>query len=237
MKIIVVDDYHRLSAKAAAIVAGQVILKNNSVLGLATGSTPEGMYAQLAQMYREETLDFSAVTTFNLDEYMGLDPNHPQSYHYYMHQHFFNHVNIPGQNIHIPSGAGYFGPAYDAMIEAAGGIDLQVLGIGGNGHIGFNEPGRYLNAQTHLIELSEETIEANSRFFRTKKEVPCQAITMGMGSIMKARRILLLASGKGKARAIKETVNGKISTEVPASFLQLHGEVTLIMDQEAAALL
>lgn len=241
MKIFVVDDYHQLSAKAAAIVAGQVILKNNAVLGLATGSTPEGMYAQLAQMYRNAAVDFSAVTTFNLDEYVGLDSGHPQSYHYYMHQHFFNHVNIPGQNIHIPSGvekdSAAFGQAYDAMIEAAGGIDLQVLGIGGNGHIGFNEPGRHLNVQTHLVELSEETIEANSRFFKTREGVPCQAVTMGMGSIMKAQRILLLASGKGKARAIKETVNGKISTEVPASFLQLHHAVTLIVDQEAAALL
>lgn len=241
MKIYIADDYRQLSVKAASIMASQMILKNNSVLGLATGSTPEGMYAQLVQMYREGTLDFSAVTTFNLDEYVGLNPEHPQSYHYYMHHHLFRHVNIPAQNIHIPSGlekdfAG-FGLLYDQKIESVGGIDLQVLGIGANGHIGFNEPDRHLNVRTHLVELTEETIADNSRFFKTKEEVPIQAITMGMGSIMNARRVLLLASGKGKALAIRETFSGKISTAVPASFLQLHREVILIADREAAALL
>ncbi len=241
MKIHIVDDYEQLSARAAGVVASQVILKNNSVLGLATGSTPEGMYRELVKMNREKVVDFSGVVTFNLDEYMGLPPGHPKSYHYYMHHHLFNHINADPQNIHIPSGqAKDMAKAcleYDQKIAAAGGIDLQVLGIGPNGHIGFNEPHPYLKMQTHTIDLTPETVAANSRFFDTGEEVPRQAVTMGMGSIMQARRILLLASGKNKAPAIKETVSGKISTAVPASFLQLHREVILILDKEAASLL
>lgn len=241
MKIHIVDNYDQLSARAAAVVAGLVNLKRNPVLGLATGSTPEGMYKRLAQLYREGAVDFSEAITFNLDEYVGLDPGHPQSYHYYMHHHFFSHVNVPAQNIHIPSGTAKdleaFGPAYDQKIAAAGGIDLQVLGIGGNGHIGFNEPGDCLNAQTHPVDLSKETIEDNSRFFKTKEEVPRRAVTMGMGSIFKAKSILLLASGKGKARAIKDTTCGHVTPRVPASFLQLHREVIVIVDKEAASLL
>lgn len=241
MKIHIVEDFQQLSAKAAAIVASQVILKNNSVLGLATGSTPEGMYRRLALMNREGMVDFSEVVTFNLDEYLGLSPDHPQSYHYFMHHHLFNHINICAQNIHIPSGQAKnleeFCLAYDQKIADAGGIDLQVLGIGGNGHIGFNEPDRSLKLQTNIVDLTEETIAANSRFFNTPGEVPRQAVTMGMGSIMRAQRILLLASGKSKAPVIKETVSGKITTEIPASFLQLHREVILILDKEAASLL
>lgn len=241
MKIHVVEDYQQLSARAAGIAASQVILKNNSVLGLATGSTPEGMYRQLVQMNREGMVDYSEVVTFNLDEYLGLSPDHPQSYHYYMRHHFFNHVNVPPQNIHIPPGQeknmAECCLEYDQKITDAGGIDLQVLGIGVNGHIGFNEPHQFLKMQTHVVDLTEETIEANSRFFATREEVPRQAVTMGMGSIMLAKRILLLAGGKSKASAIKETVSGKITTEVPASFLQLHREVILVLDKEAAALL
>ncbi len=241
MIIHVADDYQQLSAKAARIVASQVILKNNAVLGLATGSTPEGMYRQLAQMYREGMVDFSRVVTFNLDEYLGLSPEYPQSYHYYMRHHFFDHVNISQQNIHIPHGQAKnlneMCLEYDGKIATAGGIDLQVLGIGANGHIGFNEPNPHLKMQTHIIDLKQDTIEANSRFFDTPEEVPRQAVTMGMGSIMKARRIMLLASGANKASAIKETLSGRITTEVPASFLQLHREVIFILDREAAALL
>ncbi len=241
MKVHIVEDYHKLSMKAADIVASQVILKNNSVLGLATGSTPEGMYRQLVEMNREGRVDFSEVVTFNLDEYLGLSPEHPQSYYHFMHHHLFNHVNIRAQNVHIPSGIGKemaaFCLAYDEEIAGAGGIDLQVLGIGGNGHIGFNEPDRHLKVQTNIVDLTEETIEANSRFFDTLDEVPRQAVTMGMGSIMLAKKILLLASGKSKAPVIKETVSGKITTEIPASFLQLHREVILILDKEAASLL
>ncbi len=241
MKIHIVEDYREMSTRAAGIVASQVILKNNSVLGLATGSTPEGMYRELVKLNQERTVDFSGVITFNLDEYIGLPPGHPQSYHHYMHHHFFNHINVAPQNIHIPQGqAGNMAETcleYDQKIADAGGIDLQVLGIGANGHIGFNEPHTYLKMQTHLIDLTEETVEANSRFFDTAEEVPRQAVTMGMGSIMQARRILLLASGKNKAPAIKETVSGKITTAVPASFLQLHREVILILDKEAASLM
>lgn len=243
MKILVVDDYDRLSARAAGIVASQVILKNDAVLGLATGSTPEGMYRELAEMSREGKVDFSGVVTFNLDEYAGLAPGHPQSYHHYMHRNFFDHVNIPPGNINIPSvtagdkDMNAFCREYDERITAAGGIDLQVLGIGVNGHIGFNEPDQFLNVGTYLVDLSKETIEANSRFFDTVEEVPRRAITMGMGSIMRAGRILLLAGGKNKAAAIRDTVSGKITTGVPASFLQLHREVTIIVDREAAALL
>ncbi len=241
MKVHVLEDYQQLSKKAAYLVASQVILKNKAVLGLATGSTPEGMYRRLAQMYREGAVDFSQVVTFNLDEYLGLSPEHPQSYHHYMHHHFFHHVNVPPENIHIPRGeeenlAGYC-RRYDHGIAAAGGIDLQVLGIGVNGHIGFNEPHEYLRTQTHVVELAEETIEANSRFFSAPEEVPRRAVTMGMGSIMQARRILLLASGKSKARAVKETVSGKLTTAVPASFLQLHRELVILLDREAASLL
>ncbi len=241
VRIHVVENYPELSLRAAGIVASQVILKEDTVLGLATGSTPEEMYRELAQLHREGKVDFSRVTTFNLDEYRGLDPGHPQSYHYYMRQHFFDHVNIKPENIHIPPGQGADIPTicqdYEQQIAAAGGIDLQVLGIGVNGHIGFNEPGSHLQTETHLVDLTAETIKANSRFFSTPKEVPRQAITMGMGSIMQARRILLLASGKSKSAAIRDTLGGRVTTAVPASFLQLHRRVILLLDREAAALL
>jgi len=241
MIIHVVEDYKQLSAKAADIVANQVMLKNNAVLGLATGSTPEGMYQQLVQMHREGTVDFSRVVTFNLDEYLGLSPEHPQSYHYYMRHHLFDHINISLQNTHIPLGQANnmnkMCLEYDGKIAAAGGIDLLVLGIGANGHIGFNEPNTHLKVQTHIIDLTQDTIEANSRFFDMPEEVPRQAVTMGMGSIMKARRIMLLASGTNKAPAIEETLSGRITTAVPASFLQLHHDVIFILDREAAAFL
>ncbi len=241
MKVHVVKDYQELSLRAAGIVASQVILKEDAVLGLATGSTPEGMYRELAQLNREGKVDFSRVTTFNLDEYWGLAPGHPQSYHYYMHQHFFDHVNLAPENIHIPPGDGVdvsnLCREYEQKIAAADGIDLQVLGIGVNGHIGFNEPDRRLEARTHLVDLTAETIAANSRFFSTPGEVPRQAITMGMGSIMQARRILLLASGENKAAAIRDTLGGRVTTAVPASFLQLHRRVIVLLDREAAALL
>jgi glucosamine-6-phosphate deaminase len=241
VKIHVVKDYQEMSDRAAGFVASQVILKNDAVLGLATGSTPEGMYRRLAAMHREGAVDFRQVTTFNLDEYLGLAPDHPQSYHFYMHRHLFHHINAAPENLHIPAGQARdmeaFCREYDDKITAAGGIDLQVLGIGGNGHIGFNEPGEFLQAGTHVVDLTEETVEDNSRFFASREEVPRQAITMGMGSILKARRILLLASGRGKARALQATVSGRITPRVPASFLQLHPQVTLILDQEAAALL
>jgi glucosamine-6-phosphate deaminase len=241
MKIYVVKDYRQMSLKAASIVASQVILKPNSVLGLATGSTPEGMYRELVKIHKQGTVDFREVVTFNLDEYLGLPPDHPQSYHYYMYNHLFNHINIAPENIHIPTGneknIEEFCRHYDRQISNAGGIDLQVLGIGVNGHIGFNEPGLYLNVQTHVVNLAEETIKANSRFFDSPGQVPRRAITMGVGSIMQSGKIILMASGKSKARAIKETVSGKVTASVPASILQLHDQVILVLDREAASLL
>ncbi len=241
MKIFIVDDYEQMSIKAATIVASQVILKNSAVLGLATGSTPEGMYARLVQMYKEGTVDFSEVKSFNLDEYIGLAPDHHQSYNYYMHQHLFNHINIASDNIFIPDGKTedieLFCKEYDETIAAAGGIDIQVLGVGVNGHIGFNEPDRHLETGTNAVFLTQETIDSNSRFFAMIEEVPRRAITMGMKSIMHARRIILLASGLNKAPIIKEMVNGRVRTEVPASFLQLHREAILVLDREAASLL
>lgn len=241
MRIIIGKDYDEISKKAALIVAAQVVLEPACVLGLATGSTPLGLYRELIAMYQRGELDFSGVTTFNLDEYYPITPDHPQSYHYFMYQNLFNHINVNPEKIHLPSGMADPVEAectnYERLIAAAGGIDLQVLGIGVNGHIGFNEPNSSLHARTHLVDLKQETIKANSRFFQSEADVPRQALTMGIGSILKARRILLLASGGNKAEAIKETVQGLVTTECPATFLQTHPNVTLLLDQEAAALL
>ncbi|MEC9488693.1 MAG: glucosamine-6-phosphate deaminase [Halanaerobium sp.] len=238
MRLHIVEDYQEMSKKAATIVASQVTLKPESVLGLATGSTPLGMYRNLVQMYRDDIIDLSEVVTFNLDEYLGLGPEHPQSYHHYMHKNFFNQVNIPEDNIHLPQGNSenieQVCREYDRKIARYKGIDLQVLGIGVNGHIGFNEPDNKLKTATHQVRLTEDTIKANSRFFSSEEEVPRRAVSMGMGSIMQARMILLLASGKQKALAIKNSISGEITTEVPASLLQLHPEVITIVDREAA---
>lgn len=242
MELIIVDNYDAMSDTAANLIAGLLKKNKNAVLGLATGSTPEGMYGRLVEMCRKGLIDFSAVKTFNLDEYIGLDPAHPQSYHYYMHRKLFDHVNINPDNISIPYSESLEGieeicREFDKKIEQAGGIDLQVLGIGVNGHIGFNEPARCLRADTHLVELAEETIEANSRFFQSKGEVPRKAITMGMGSIMKAKQVLLMASGENKAEAVRDSFSGLVSTEVPASLLQLHRDAAVVLDRKAASLL
>lgn len=241
MKIIEVDDYRDLSEKAARIVADVIQANRQAVLGLATGSTPEGMYARLVKMFQGREIDFSSVVTFNLDEYYGISPDHPQSYYYYMHRHLFDHVNIKDGNRYIPScinqNVSTLCLEYDRAIVGAGGIDLQILGIGGNGHIGFNEPGGFLNVHTHLVELVENTIKDNSRFFSSPEEVPRQAITMGMGSIMNAKKIVLLANGKNKARAVQRMASGIITTELPASLLQLHGDISVLVDREAAALI
>jgi glucosamine-6-phosphate deaminase len=234
-------NYDAMSRKAALIVASQVIMKPDSVLGLATGSTPLGLYRELVKMYQREEVDFSEAKTFNLDEYYQLSPDHPQSYHLYMKDNLFKYINVKPENIHIPKGSSSEiqreCAAYEGLIKKAGGIDLQVLGIGENGHIGFNEPAEELRAQTQLVNLAEETIYVNSRFFRSMDEVPRQAITMGLGTILKARRILLLANGPKKAEAIKKTVSGQITTKCPSSFLQTHPDVTIILEQEAASLL
>ena len=241
MRVIIEKDYKAMSKKAALLVASQVRLKPDSVLGLATGSTPLGMYDELINMHNKDEIDFSECKTFNLDEYCNLPPENSQSYHYYMQENFFDHVNIPEDNINLLDGmeddVRKECIEYDMKIKRAGGIDLQVLGIGPNGHIGFNEPGKRLNVKTHQVDLAEETIEANSRFFDSRDEVPRKAITVGIATILKSSRILLLASGKNKAHAIKETVSGHVSTEVPSSLLQTHPEVTIIIDEDAASLI
>lgn len=236
MKIVVAENYQELSKLAARIIAEAVQSKPDGVLGLATGSTPLGTYQELIRIHHEEGLDFSRIVTFNLDEYYGLHSLHPQSYGYFMRENLFKHINIDLKNTHIPNGT----PedleaecrAYDELLTAHGGIDLQLLGIGENGHVGFNEPSANLNVYTHLVQLKEETIRANSRFFSSLKEVPTQAITMGLGGILKAKKILLLAAGKAKAPVIAKLLEGKLSTQVPASILQVHPQVVVIVDQE-----
>ncbi len=239
MNVLVLQDYAELSKKGAMIIAEQVNNKKDSILGLATGSTPLGVYKELAQMYEQGKIDFSKVITFNLDEYYGLPENHPQSYRYYMEENFWSKVNLQDENKHIPpsitDNIELACKEYDELIESHGGIDLQILGIGPNGHIGFNEPGKELYAKTHLAKLTQNTIEANSRFFPDKESVPKNAITMGMGSIMKSKKILLLANGNGKAEIIRKTIKGQITTNVPASMLQLHPNVTVLLDEKAAS--
>ncbi|MFL0270181.1 glucosamine-6-phosphate deaminase [Candidatus Clostridium radicumherbarum] len=239
MELIIAKNYEEMSKIAAKEIAKLVYVKPDAILGLATGSTPEGVYKELIELNKESRIDFSKVTSFNLDEYKGLSGDHPQSYRYFMDTKLFNHINIDKANTHVLSGVTKHiekeCEEYDAAIEAAGGIDLQLLGIGGNGHIGFNEPSDYLNMNTHLTKLTKDTIEANSRFFNKIDEVPTEAITMGLGSIMKAKKIILLASGEKKAEIIAKLVQEKISTKIPASLLQVHPDVLVIVDQAAAS--
>lgn len=234
-------NYEAMSKKAALMVASQIILNPKSVLGLATGSTPIGMYNELVTMFKKGEIDFSEVTTFNLDEYYGLPRDHESSYYRYMMDNFFGHVNIPQHQVHIPNGMAKNVVKecleYEEKIRIAGGIDLQILGIGANGHIGFNEPGDKLNVTTHLVGLTEKTINDNSRFFEREEDVPREALSVGIATIMKAKKIVLLASGRNKAEAIREMVSGYVNTQVPASILQTHPELTLIVDKEAGALI
>lgn len=237
MTIFVKDNYESMSKKAAALVAAQVTLKADSVLGLATGSTPEGMYQALVQMYLQDEVDFSEAISFNLDEYYPIDASNPQSYHYYMEEKFFKHVNFKEGNNHLPDGKALdveeACKAYDEAIYEHG-IDLQVLGIGNNGHIGFNEPDVHFESSTHLVKLDVGTIEANARFFETIEEVPTRAVSMGIKNIMHAKKIILIASGEAKADIIEAMIFGDITPKVPASILQLHNDVTMILDQAAA---
>lgn len=241
MRIFIEKNYRSMSKKAALLVASQITLKPNSVLGLATGGTPLGMYRELVKMYNRNEVDFSEVSTFNLDEYFGLSPDNPASYNYYMNENFFKYVNLLSSRTHLLNGMASDTQKeckeYEEKIRQSGGIDLQVLGVGSNGHIGFNEPGERLSVKTKLVELTEETIRANSRFFNSQDEVPGKAITVGMATILKARRIILLASGKNKAEAIKKTISGYVDTETPSSLLQTHPEAVLIIDEDAASLL
>ena len=241
MRVLITDSYDQMGLEAAKIVAGQIYLKPNSVLGLATGSTPLSMYERLVAVHRTVGLDFSEVTTFNLDEYIGMGPDNPQSYHYFMQEHFFKHINIKPENVHIPNGMAQDviaeGERYEQLIAAKGGIDLQVLGIGQNAHIGFNEPDVKFAATTHKVELDEETILANSRFFNNVDEVPRYAISMGIKTIMMAEHVILLANGRNKAKAVYKALCGDVTPEAPASILQLHRDVAVILDKEAAELL
>lgn len=241
MRVIITNSYEEMSREAAKMLAGQIYLKPNSVLGLATGSTPLQMYKDLVAVHETVGLDFSQVTTFNLDEYVGMKPEDPQSYYYFMYNNFFNHININKDNIYLPNGLAEDtveeGRRYDALIESKGGIDLQILGIGQNAHIGFNEPDIKFEATTHKVQLDEETIKANSRFFENEEDVPRYAISMGIKTIMLAQRVILLANGANKAEAVYKAVCGSVSPAAPASILQLHRDVTVIVDKEAGALL
>lgn len=236
MQFIKTENYEQLSKKAAAIIASQVILKPNSVLGLATGSSPLGTYKNLIKAYQNGDLDFSNVTSVNLDEYVGLDGTNDQSYRYFMDNNLFKHININKDKTFVPNGKvknlKAEGDAYDKMIETLGGIDLQLLGIGLDGHIGFNEPDSFFTKETHEVTLDESTIKANARFFKNEDEVPKTAITMGMKSIMNAKKVLLIANGEAKKEIIEKAFFGPITPEVPASILQLHPNVTVIYSEK-----
>ena len=230
-------DYQDMSRKAANIISAQIIMKPNCVLGLATGSSPIGTYKQLIEWYKKGDLDFSQVTSINLDEYKGLSPENDQSYRHFMNTNLFDHVNIDKTQTFVPNGLEMDSEkactAYNEIIYAHGGIDLQLLGLGRNGHIGFNEPGSAFEKETHCVNLTESTIEANKRFFASEKDVPRQAYTMGIKSIMQAKKILIIVSGKNKAEAVKNYLFGPITPAVPASILQLHNDVTIVADEAA----
>ena len=239
MLVIIKDDYQAISLEAARLVANRMHKKPNLVLGLATGSTPLGLYGELIRMHRLEGLDFSKVTSFNLDEYVGLRPEHPQSYRFFMRQNLFDHVNLDPRFTHVPDGMATDIEDhclwYEQRILAAGGLDLQILGIGANGHIAFNEPGSSLGSRTRVKTLTGTTREANARFFGADEDVPRYALTMGVGTIMEARELLLVASGEGKAHAIAASVEGPITAMVPASIVQMHARAFLVIDRAAAA--
>lgn len=241
MRIICAKDYKEMSEMAADIIGAQVLLKPDAVLGLATGSTPIGTYEELVRRYEAGRLDFSKIKTVNLDEYRGLTRDNDQSYYYFMHSHLFDHININKNNTKVPDGmepdALKAGQDYENIIKNYGGIDLQLLGLGNNGHIGFNEPGDEFIDKTHVVDLTESTIEANKRFFASIDDVPKQAYTMGIGSIMRVKRVLMVVNGKGKAEIVKEAFFGPITPKVPASILQLHNDFILIGDVEALSCL
>lgn len=239
MKIYKAKDYKDMSRKAANIISAQVIMKPNCVLGLATGSTPIGTYDQLVEWYNKGDLDFSEVTTVNLDEYKGLPRTNDQSYYYFMHQHLFDRVNIDPERTNVPNGmepdAEKECGRYEELIRSLGGVDLQLLGLGHNGHIGFNEPGEAFEKETHCVDLTESTIEANKRFFASTDDVPKQAYTMGVKTIMQAKKILIVVNGENKADIVERAFFGPVTPEVPASILQLHNDVTLVGDEAALA--
>ena len=239
MRIIKAKDYDDLSRKAANIISAQVLLKPDCVLGLATGSTPIGTYKQLIEWYEKGDLDFSAAKSVNLDEYRGLTKDNDQIYYYFMYNNLFKHININMENTNVPDGTEPDSEKecsrYENVIEAYGGVDLQLLGLGHNGHIGFNEPDKDFPRTTHCVDLTQSTIEANKRFFASVDDVPKQAYTMGIGTIMKARKILLVVSGADKAQILHDVLCGPVTPEVPASILQLHSDVIVVADEAAMA--
>lgn len=240
MRVIKVKDYRQMSRAAANIISAQILLKPDCVLGLATGSSPVGAYEQLIEWYKKGDLDFSRVTTVNLDEYVGLSPDHDQSYHYFMHHNLFDSVNLRTGATNLPDGCAADMAAecvrYDALLRTLG-VDLQLLGLGNNGHIGFNEPDEEFSKGTHVVTLTESTLEANKRFFASIGDVPKTAISMGTYDIMQAKRVLMVASGKAKAEAVKAMLTGPITPRMPASILQFHRDFTLVADEEALSLL
>lgn len=241
MKIIKTKDYEHMSRVTANILSAQVIMKPNCILGLATGSTPIGAYKQLVQWYEKGDIDFSEVTSVNLDEYKGLSPENDQSYRYFMNHNLFDHINIRKDHTFVPDGLEPDSEKacgdYNQIIRDLGGIDLQLLGLGNNGHIGFNEPGSAFEKETHCVDLTKSTIDANARFFSSLSEVPKQAYTMGIKTIMQAKKIVVAVSGQGKASIVKEAFFGPITPRVPASVLQLHNDVTVVGDEAALSLL
>lgn len=241
IQICKVSDYQHMSRVAADLIAAQILLKPRCVLGLATGSTPIGTYANLVARYKKGELSFSDVTTVNLDEYKGISAAHEQSYRYFMQENLFSHVDIDPKNTHVPDGMAADAEmqcrAYDALVQALGGADLQLLGIGHNGHIGFNEPCGEFVVPTHVVDLTDSTMQANARFFESREQVPRQALTMGIGTIMSAKKIVVVASGEDKAQAVQGMVKGEVSPAVPASILQLHADVVLVADAGAASML
>lgn len=237
MEVIRVKDYDEMSEKACAFVTERLKQRNDLVMGFATGSTPEGLYQRLIEKYRKQEITFKDVVSFNLDEYIGLDKDHPNSYYYFMREKLFDHVDISFDNVNIPNGVASDleaeCQAFEAKIKQAGGIELQILGIGENGHIGFNEPGTPFTSRTQVVDLASSTIKANSRFFDSIEEVPTQAVSMGIGTIMESKEILLLASGENKRDAMTAVLRGDITEDVPATVLQKHPNVTIIADEAA----
>lgn len=241
MNVLIYNTEEQIGIAAGNYMCGQVLQKPNSVLGLATGSTPLKPYSQMIELYKKGVVDFSKVTTFNLDEYVNLDVNDKNSYHSFMHENLFDHINIPSENINFLDGNAKDPEEecrrYEEKIKAAGGIDIQLLGIGSNGHIAFNEPADCFQRWSHVVTLKESTVKDNSRFFKSIDEVPTQALTMGIGSIMQAKKILIIAIGENKAKAIKQLIDGNVTPMCPASVLQFHTDVTLMLDKAAASLI
>ena len=237
MKVIVCKNYKEMSEQGAKIVADVMTKKPNAILGLATGSTPVGMYQELIALNKAGKIDFKNITTVNLDEYYPIDPTNDQSYRYFMNDNLFNHVNIDKNKTFVPQGNAKDGEEeairYETFVRSLGGADIQVLGIGRNGHIAFNEPDTELVPVTHVTNLTEDTIDANARFFASADEVPKQALTMGMGTILSAKKIIILANGKGKHDAVMKMLKGTVTTSCPASFLNLHDDVTVLCDEDA----